>query len=307
MTQSIIRLLIIISTVTALATTGHATELDPDRIGWSALQFRAKKFFMTVNANVAIAALDATSVATQLITVNTGKEVQPEGPQRMLSLETTAFGRLSQVNLILNADNGAALQRTSHDSGSRYRHRVYRFTDRGAYQKTRWPVGKIEEQLPADQWPLWSEEKEDLRPYPESVVDAVITDPSGLLYIVSAAPLYEPGDAIEILTYARKHVHRVQISVINTESIKLKYRFNDGTKSEKRTHAQQAIRMLIHGKGIEDDDSGNEFELLGLRGDIVLHLDPVTRAPLQLEGRVKIAGRTKMRLISLTTNKVGAE
>ena len=65
--------------------------------------------------------------------------------------------------------------------------------------------------------------------------------------------------------------------------------------------------MLIRGEGVEDGDSDDEFELLGLRGDIVLHLDPATRAPLQLEGRVKIAGNAKMRLVELATVAPGQD
>ena len=55
----------------------------------------------------------------------------------------------------------------------------------------------------------------------------------------------------------------------------------------------------MRGEAVDDGDSENEFELLGLRGDIDLHIDPETRAPLQIEGRVKIAGHTIMRLTYL--------
>ena len=300
MTHLIIRFLIVTGMIPVFAATSHAMDLNPDRIGWSALQFKASKFLMTIHASVGITTPDPAAAVAQLITAGEGKAVQPHISQKILSLRTEAFGRLSQIDLILNAENGAALQRTSHDSGSRYRHRIYRFTDRGAYQKTRWPIGKAEEKLPADQWPQWSEAKEDLRPYPSSVFGAVITDPSGLLYIVGAAPLDEPGDTFEILTYARKHVHRVQIEVTGMDSIKLNYQFESGAIREKREGKQQAIRLLIRGEGIDDGDSDDEFELLGLRGDIVLHMDPTTRAPLQLEGRVKIAGHVTMRLVNLT-------
>jgi hypothetical protein len=51
---------------------------------------------------------------------------------------------------------------------------------------------------------------------------------------------------------------------------------------------------------IDDGDSDDQFELLGLRGDIDIHIDPVTRAPIQLEGKVKIAGHAVMRLTHLT-------
>jgi len=304
MTHSFIPRLIAIGAVAAFATAGQATALHPDQIGWSALKFRATKFFFRIDANIAITSMDAAVVAAQLVAAREGHVVQPVGNQRILSVDTKAFGRLSQIELILNAGSAAALQKTSHDSGGRYRHRIYRFTDRGAYQTTRRPIGRNEERLPADQWPQWSEANEDLRPYPSSVFGAEITGPIGLLYAVGAAPLYKSGDTFEILTFVRNHVHRVQIEVAGLEALKVKYRFDNGITTVKHKGKQSAIRMLMRGEVIDGGDA--EFELLGLRGDIVLHLDPATRAPLQLEGHIKIAGHTKVRLIEMTaTNRAG--
>ena len=35
---------------------------------------------------------------------------------------------------------------------------------------------------------------------------------------------------------------------------------------------------------------------MGLQGDVTMLLDPVTRVPLELAGKVKVAGAVKMRL-----------
>ncbi len=300
MARSIIRFLTVLGITWCFAVNAGADALTPDRIGWSALTFRASKLLMAIDVDVAIATPDCTTVAPRLITAGEGTGIAPAGLQKIVTIETEAFGRLSQVELILNAGDGAALQRTSHDSGGRFRHRIYRFTDRGAYQRTRWPVGKDEERLPAERWPEWSEANEDLRPYPPAAVNALVTEPSALLYLIGAAPLDEPGDTFDILAYVRSHVHRVQVEVVGPETIDLKYGFSNGTTTELRDGRQPTIRMLIRGESI-DGDSDDEFELLGLRGDIVLHLEPVTRAPLQFEGRVKIAGNVRMRLVDLTT------
>ena len=301
MTHLIIRFLIVIGTIPMCAGTIQATELNPDRVDWSMLQYKASLFLMTIDASVGLTTPDPAVVNTLLITADEGQAVQPGNFQKIMSLNTNAFGRFSQIELILNSDNGAALQRASHDSGSRFRHRIYRYTDRGVYQETRWPIDQAEENLPADQWPQWSRTSEDLRAYPPSVFGATITDPSGLLYIVGAAPLDKPGDTFEILAFARKQVHRVQIEVVGIEPIDLNYQFTNGTTMEGRTGKQSAIRLLIHGEDINGGDDENSFELLGLHGDIVLHMDPTTRAPLQLAGLVKIAGPVTLQLVSLTT------
>lgn len=278
-----------------------ANSLDASRIGWSNLSYRATKFFFSVDADISIAAASADQITGQLMEPGEGKAVTPSGNTQTLVFRTAAFGRNTTATLIIDSDTGAALQRTSHDSGKRYRHRIYRFTDSGAYHRTRWPVGKAEEQLPADQWAQWSEAGEGMNPYPDAAVDSILTDPGGLLYIVGAAPLDEPGDVFVINAYVRRHVHRVEIEVAGMEQIKVRYS-ERGTTDVERHGKRDALKLLIRGKVLGDDDGKNEFELLGLRGDIVMHIDPRTRAPLQIEGRVKIAGHTIMRIRELVLN-----
>jgi hypothetical protein len=275
--------------------------LDASRIGWSNLSYRASKLFITVDADISIVPTSGAQLAQALMEPGEGQAIPPAAAAQTLKFQTAFFGRQSTTTLSLNSDTGAALQRTSHDSGSRYRHRIYRYTDIGAYNRTRWPVGKAEEKLPDDQWPQWSEAGEGMTAYPEAAVGSILTDPAGLLYIVGAAPLDKAGDLFVIYAYVRGHVHRVEIEVAGREQIKLSYE-EHGKQVVKHKDKQEALKLLIRGEGLDDGDSEDEFELLGLRGDIVMHIDPRTRAPLQIEGRVKIAGHTKMRIRRLVLN-----
>jgi hypothetical protein len=197
---------------------------------------------------------------------------------------------------LLNAHDGATLQRTSHDSGKRNRHRIYRYTDVGAYQKTWWPVGDAEEDLPTDQWRQWSKYEEGMRPFAEEIHGEIVIDPGALLYIVGTAALNEAGDKVEILAYARSNVHRVTIEVAGLEKIKVNYDQEGGANPGQKKGKIDAVKLLVRGRMVDDGDSDDEFELLGLRGDIDIHIDPETRAPIQIEGNVKIAGHAVMRL-----------
>ena len=275
------------------------SSFDPARVGWSEVQFHASLLFFSVDANIALSDRTAAEITDHLIDPGEGVAVTPDDKVQELRFTTAFFGRHTTTDLLINSGTGAALQRTSHDSGKRFRHRIYRFTDTGAYQRTRWPVGKDEEKLPAERWQEWSETDEGLYPYPAAAVGNIVTEPGGLLYIVGAAQLNEPGDKIEILAYVRRHVHRVQIEVTAPESIKVDYREHDGENSVDRKGKQQAMTLMIRGEGLDDEDDENEFELLGLRGDIIMHMDPKTRAPLQLNGSVKIAGQVTLRIKKL--------
>jgi len=278
---------------------GLTVALDPSRIEWSGLSFHASKFFISVDADVALSSVSDSERNAMLIDPGEGTAVAAVGPTLELVFMNAAFGRRTRATLLINADSGATLQRTSHDSGKRNRHRIYRYTDIGAYARTWWPIGAKEEALPIDQWEQWSKFEEDLRPFPAELHGQVVTDPGALLFIVGAAPLNKAGDTIEILAYARKNVHRVQIEVAGVEEIKARYDRVGGANPGQRKGKVEALKLLIRGEMIDDGDSDDQFELLGLRGDIDIHIDPETRAPLQLEGSVKIAGHAVMRLARL--------
>jgi hypothetical protein len=47
------------------------------------------------------------------------------------------------------------------------------------------------------------------------------------------------------------------------------------------------------------EDPEDELEVLGMRGRLELALDPDTRTPLQLSGKVKILGAVTMKLASV--------
>jgi len=273
-----------------------AAELDPGRINWSELSFHASKFFISINADVSLADVPANEIDGLLTEAGEGEDVAVAGPTKELVFTTGIMGRKTRAAVLLNAEDGATLQRTSHDSGKRNRHRIYRYTDVGAYQKTWWPVGEEEEKLPTDQWRKWSKYEEGMRPFAEEVHGEIVTDPGALLYFVGTAPLNQAGDKVELFAYARKNVHRVTIEVAGMEQIKVKYDQEGGANPGQKKGKVDALKLMVRGQMVDDGDSDDQFELLGLRGDIDIHIDPVTRAPIQIEGNVKIAGHAVMRL-----------
>lgn len=273
-----------------------AADLNPDRINWSQLSFHASKFFVSIDADVFLSDVPPDVIEGALTEPGEGEAVAVAGPSKALVFTTGIMGRKTRAAVLLNAEDGATLQRTSHDSGKRNRHRIYRYTDIGAYQKTWWPVGEDEENLPIDQWRKWSKYEEGMRPFAEAVHGEIVTDPGALLYIVGTAPLKKAGDRVDIYAYARKNVHRVTIEVAGMEEIKVNYEQQGGPGAGQKKGKVDALKLLVRGDMVDDGDSDDEFELLGLRGDIDIHIDPVTRAPIQIKGDVKIAGKAVMRL-----------
>lgn len=294
-THGLLRNLLAVPTC-LLPLAASSADLNPGRIDWSELSFHASKFFVSIDADVSLADVPADQIDGLLTEPGQGEAVAVVGPSKELVFTTGLLGRKTRAAVLLNAEDGATLQRTSHDSGKRNRHRIYRYTDIGAYQKTWWPVGEEEEKLPTDQWRKWSKYEEGMRPFAEAVHGQIVTDPGALLYIVGTAPLETAGDRVEIYAYARKNVHRVTIEVAGMEKIKVNYDQQGGSSPGKKQGKVDALKLLVRGDMVDDGDSDDQFELLGLRGDIDIHIDPVTRAPIQIEGNVKIAGHAVMRL-----------
>lgn len=282
------------------AVNANPAQLDPTRIGWDSIRFRASKLFFSVDSVVSIERVPAAAVKATVISPKTGVGVGLADDVIRLRLRTDAFGRRNDMDLLVNALSGGAVQRTTHETGGRQRHRVYRFTDVGAYNDTRKPNSEAEEKLPDERWPEWSNHGTGIYTYPEQAVGELIAEPAGLLYIVGAAQLDKPGDYLEMLAYARKRVHRVHIDVVGPIDVKMKYKkWSGGTGVEHRGE-KQALRLLIEGEAVGDGDPEDEFELLGLRGKLELLLDPETRAPLRLSGRAKIVGHVTLELQHLS-------
>jgi hypothetical protein len=270
---------------------------NPERIGWQRGQMGASRLFISMSADLRLEVVDSAQIVPRLAEPGLGEPVMPGPTILNMSYLTEGLGRTTDYELLLDASDGRALQRTSLATRSRYRHRVYRFTDLGVYHRTRWPV-KGEEKQPHE---TWSDRDEDLRPYPDSLPDSPVTEPTGLLYLAAAAPLEEPGDRFEILTFARRYVHRVEVEMAEPERIKVDYKETNAEGVTKREGTVNALRILIRGReAVDDEDDQDDFEMLGLTGDIELFLEPETRAPLQLSGKAKIFGQVTFRLKELT-------
>jgi hypothetical protein len=269
-----------------------AADFDPARLGWQAAEFRATKLFMTAEADLAVDLVDARTRLADLMEPGEGTPIPPAASLLVMRTTSRGFGRETETELLLDPGDGAAVQRTTHDSGSKFRHRIYRFTEQGAFHRSWWPETG-EEQQP---WDTWSERSEGLRAYPPDLPAAPISEPTALLYLIAASPLAVPGDRTEVLTFARRAVHRVTAEVISAKPIRYAYR--DTTSGEEHKGRMTPIRIRLHGDTLGDDE--DDFELLGLSGDIDLYLDPDTRAPLQLSGRIRLAGAVDFRLAGLT-------
>jgi hypothetical protein len=273
----------------------QAPVFDHDRIRWTQLEFSASKFLMSATARVEARVRPAREIASQLMTTPAGQPVAPGADVLEMIYAAGGFGRESLTTLWADPVGGATLQRNQLDQGGRERQRTYRFTDIGAYHYTRWPATSREESLGPEQW---TERTEGMRPYSEGAAGKPVTEATVLLWMVGAADLQKAGDRLEAFTFSRKRVNRVLAEVIGNRAVTVDFREKDAAGGEQRRRGQvNALRLRIRGSPLTpSNDDDEQFELLGLSGDLDVLLDPQTRAPLELHGRIKIAGPVTVRL-----------
>ena len=278
---------------------GRAAALNPDGVGWSEIRMTATKLMLTAEATLAWRVLPGSQVLPGLMPVSgmgfagllPGKEAVE------LIYDTRVLGRNSRLTLLMDPFSGAALQRTQHNQNGKQRWRCYRFGVAGAYQRSREPASEQEKTLPpAD----WTRTGEDLRAYPVPPGTQPVVEPTGLLYAIAAAPLTRTGDTLEVLVFRRRDTQTVHIEVLTPRTIEVDYLEQSRGGSVRRVGKVEALRLSLVGLPLpgasEDED---ELELLGLRGKLELLLDPITRAPLQLSGQVKVLGTLTLRLAEL--------
>ena len=121
----------------------------------------------------------------------------------------------------------------------------------------------------------WTERTEGMRPYSDGAEGKPVTEATVLLWMVGAADLSKAGDRLEAFTFSRKRVNRVMADVTGTRTVEVDFTEKDASGDHRRRGELNALRLRVHASPLTPaSDDEEEFELLGLRGDLELLLDP---------------------------------
>ncbi len=252
---------------------------------------------MTLTSDIEIEAVPTARATAGWLTSEAVGELSPHGKEvLLLKLGSRLMGRRSSLDLWLDPATAAAFQRTQLETGQRIRHNRYRalrFADGGVLSTTARPaddeIGK-----PHTEWSLVSG---DFREYP--LLDGgelAVTEPSALFYVLSTSELERPGDRVTTHVYSKNRLLRVELIVEESTQIEVDY-MEATPRSERQVRSRRdALRILIRSQPLDGRPEAGGFELLGLRGDVYVFLDPHLRLPLQISGDIRYAGRGNVRL-----------
>lgn len=287
------RLRVRLLSVAAMLATAAGVEsapLDPARVGWSRVKLEAHKLFISATTVAEWSVEDTSSVADRLAKSPEGVAIAPGTKILKVHYQADLPGLKSDSTVWMDPGAGNTLQYEVRDSGKRYRERIVRFTDTGAYQRTRRPLPGEDEDTPA----RWTDETEGFWPYGQNLAGKPVLDSLGLLNFIAASDLDKAGDQIEVLVFHRRVLVRVRLTVDRLLDTRVAYRAvgDDGRRSCKGSTRALAIRLTVLPFGSESTD----FEFLGLKSDIVVAIEPQSRLPLRVEGRASVVGRVTTNL-----------
>ena len=262
--------------------------LDTNGIAWQQIELRARKFLIRAKSVVEWSVFDRSDAPVEWIVADgiEGIEGEPiEAGTQILRLGYLSkfLGRDMATELWMNPGDGAILQYQTNDSGGRPKHRIYRFTERGAFRRT-WRPEKNEKKLA---WPEWSEQYGDFRPFPEEVYDRVITDSLGIIYIIAASELGRGGNRLEVLAFGSRKVSRGIFTAEEIVDIDADF-VVEGPLGERRCKGKtQVLRIGVEIETVGDEDEPDS----GILSEIEIFLDLQSRLPLRISARAKYVGR----------------
>jgi hypothetical protein len=267
---------------------GREGVLSPDGIGWQQLELHARKFLVKATTIVDWSVLDIEAADVDWMNSDgidgvEGAPLEPNDPLLHLVYSSDFLGRHIDTSLWMDPRDGAIFQYSNVDTKKRARRRIYRFTNRGAFQRT-WTPGKKEKKLA---WTEWTDNYADFRPFPPEVYDEIITDSLGIIYILPASGLGRGGDQIEMLAFGSREVSRGILTAGEIVDLDADLVIQ-GPSGEMRCKGTMKV-LKIH---LDVEPVGHAVEAdSGVLSEIEILMDIESRLPLRISARAKYVGR----------------
>ena len=302
------RRLVTLGLVVALGSSGSSAadaggrRFESGRLRWSELGFRASKLTVTATSEVRLSHEPVRRASEEWLEPQEGRPVSPSGAAVMrVQLRSEILGKRSELDLWLDPDSAAAIQRTQLETGRKvrhHRHRALRFTETGVFNVTH----RATDETVDRPWREWAP-SEVFESYPSDVgEDATVTEPSALFYLLAVADLERVGDSLTTLVFSKGRLMRVRMSVVDRAGIKADYIEVSDSGETRIRGRRETLRIAVEGTSVAPGASERGFEFLGLRGDVEIFLEPARRLPLQIAGDLRYAGRGRVRLQRVVLN-----
>lgn len=273
------------------------SKLDPSRVKWTSLYYKTYILFFSMKIRANLNEISLKDSKNALLTPKKGQGTMPKrDPTYRIDLDTKILGRKSFISLWFDPD-GSAFQRTQTDTGSKQRVKTYRILTDGYYSREAKPR-EHEVDLPPHKWTQLGEGERTFNKLPPG--DAVITEPTALYYLVSASNLNKPGDKFQKYIFTKYGVYQLNLHAVDYKKIEADYKSREGDKDRSiRDDEYNTLHIRMNAIPIDPTEK-DDFDFLGMKGDIDLYIDPDTRVLVQISGNADIVGYTDIQLKEVT-------
>ncbi|MHA7817808.1 MAG: hypothetical protein ACX93N_15125 [Pseudohaliea sp.] len=265
----------------ALAPAAPAFELPP----WQQLVFEQRNFWATARGEV-----------------NLKKGVAPLFPESendpfvRLEIQNTVGSSIESIVVDLAPADGASLARWRLSRGRDQRLKTHRYLADSILRERREPAnGGTAGDGPAafgagdGGWVSSGLTRIDL---PAAAEGRTIITPHALFLLLPEF-LDDPGRAGGYLVHTDLNFYRLVASPGSGETIEADFRLDEG-----RVEGRRGTRVLrVRAEPLAGNPEGQDFELMGLSGDIVFLIDRVTGLPLRIRGEAPRIGGAELNLV----------
>ena len=242
---------------------------------WQVLEFEEQAFWATAQSRLEFPDPDEDQDHWEL----TASSAIPENSERVIHTFEPASGQLLSRDRLSKGKQDQRLKSYTYGSDDILRER-------------RAPEG--EAGTAPGKWPVTSRKE---LPYPPAAQDITLTSPYMLLLLAQRLQQEGPGASREVLVHTDFNFYRARMTCGNGVPVEANYALTgDGEISGERDTLAVALRVSPEGELAEKDD----FNLLGLHGEIILLFDAQTGLPLQVRGDAPRVGRMQINLKSAT-------
>ena len=278
----------------------HLT-LDPDRVLWSRLSFRAKRAVVDVKVDVRLASF-STAEFQSIWRTNPQSIPLPSPGQKVYNMNVNRvidhiFSRPVTLSnqVLFEPVQAAAFYRVRLRYGKDEIKRTYWFSREGVHRLRTKPSNKGEASGdPAK----WTDARTSFYPYDLTQLGCPqVTDPMLLIYLLSAARLDKKGDSLSLCVFGKQQLHRIRMRVEGLQTLEVDYSENREEGKARKKGKVDGLRVTLEAQPLHSDlKDAENFSFLGFHKDITIDIDPELRIPLQVSGRIPTVGAVTLKL-----------
>ena len=272
----------------------QAPATGPSPPPWHRLHFAADSLAGSVTTTLTLSPAKMADVEARTFP-ESGDTPEAFTASRVLQLQvdgearTVLTGSTTRASVWFDADSSQVLLRERTSAGSKGSSKIHRFGARGASRQRLEPADSRQALLPSAQW---SKRSGKFFPYDMARAGCnSITVPAQLIYAISRQP--------ELTPYCVFHdgaLYRVQLQSRGNEKHAVSYSLRSTGGQRQVSGPRRLERIALRIEPLDPKARLEDFELLELRGDITIQVDPEYRIPVMLSGSRSGLGSIIIRL-----------